>query len=118
MKKTILIVEDDQSLRILYEKEFSEAGYNILQASSGQEAIDLLSNRPDLIIMDIKMPGMNGMETMGKILSINKSIPIIINSAYSVYKDNFMTWPAKAYVVKSSDLSELKEEVKICLEKN
>lgn len=118
MNKTILIVDDDKSLRILYEKEFSEEGFNILLASSGKEAIELLSDGPDLIIMDIKMPGMDGLETMGKILSINKDIPIIINSAYSVYKDDFMTWPAKEYVVKSSNLTELKNVVKSYLESN
>ena len=111
MKKKILIVDDDKSLRILYEKEFAEDGYDVLLAASGKEAIEKLGENPDVIVMDIKMPGMNGIETIGKILSINRGIPIIINSAYSVYKNNFLTWPATSYVIKSSDLTELKESI-------
>ncbi len=60
---------------------------------------------------------MEGIETMGRILSKNKEIPIIINTAYSNYKDNFMSWVADAYIVKSSDLSELKNTVQEVLAK-
>lgn len=67
---------------------------------------------PDLIIMDITMPKMNGIEAMGKILSEHKKIPVIINTAYTSYKDDFMSWSANAYVVKSSDLKELKDKIK------
>ncbi len=49
---------------------------------------------------------------MGHILSKNKDIPIIINTAYCNYKDNFMSWAADAYIVKSSDLTELKNKIK------
>ena len=58
------------------------------------------------------MPKMDGIETMGKILSEHKKIPIIINTAYSSYKDDFMSWSANAYVIKSSDLKELKDKIK------
>jgi DNA-binding response OmpR family regulator len=58
------------------------------------------------------MPKMDGIEAMGKILSKNKEIPIIINTAYSNYKDSFMSWAADAYIVKTSDLSELKDKIK------
>ena len=49
---------------------------------------------------------------MGKILSRNNTVPIILNTAYSSYQDNFMSWAADAYVVKSSDLTELKRAIK------
>ncbi len=62
--------------------------------------------------MDINLPKMDGIETMGWILSKHKNIPIIINTAYSSYKDNFMTWAADAFIVKSSDLTELKSKIK------
>jgi len=51
-------------------------------------------------------------EAMGRILSANKEVPVIINTAYSNYKDSFMSWAADAYIVKSSDLSELKGKIK------
>jgi DNA-binding response OmpR family regulator len=54
---------------------------------------------------------MGGIETMGRILSKHKEIPIIIYTAYSSYKDNFMSWMADAYIIKSSDLTELKNKI-------
>ena len=55
---------------------------------------------------------MDGFEAMGKILNKDKDIPIIIHTAYSSYKDNFMSWAADAFIVKSSDLTELKNKIK------
>ncbi len=63
------------------------------------------------------MPKMEGIEAMGMILSKYKNIPIIINTAYSSYKDNFMSWIADAYIIKSSDLSELKDKIEELLTK-
>jgi CheY-like chemotaxis protein len=54
------------------------------------------------------MPEMDGMETLGRIISKFRDIPIILNTAYSTYKQDFMSWSADAYVLKSSDLRELK----------
>ena len=111
--KTILVVEDDKNQLLLYEKELSLCGYNIIIARDGLEAIKKVKEQlPDLIIMDITMPKMNGIEAMGKILSEHKKIPVIINTAYTSYKDDFMSWSANAYIVKSSDLKELKDKIK------
>ncbi len=110
---TILVVEDDKNQRLLYEQELKLEGYEVVTASDGKDALGKVQEQlPDLIVMDINMPKMDGIETMGKILGKNKEIPVIINTAYSNYKDNFMSWAADAYVVKSSDMSELKNTVK------
>lgn len=115
---TILVVEDDKNQRLLYEQELRLEGYDVVTASDGKEALEKVQEQlPDLIVMDINMPRMDGIETMGKILGKNKEIPVIINTAYSNYKDNFMSWAADAYIVKSSDLSELKSTVKKILAK-
>jgi two-component system, response regulator, stage 0 sporulation protein F len=108
----ILIVEDEQHQRELYSMELQEEGYQVDQASNGKEAVELVKgNKYDLVVLDIRMPEMDGIEALGKILSRDKKIPIIIYTAYSNYKSNFMTWTADAYITKSSNLQELKEKI-------
>ncbi len=110
---TILLVEDDKNQRLLYEQELRFEGYGIVTAADGKDALNKVQEQPpDIIIMDIDLPKMEGIEAMGRIISKHKGIPIIINSAYSRYKDNYMSWIADAYIVKSSDLTELKNEIK------
>lgn len=111
--KRILVVEDEETQRILYEAEFAEMGYNVQLATDGEEALSLArANRPDLVILDIRMPGISGFEVLRDLLNDEPQIPIIINTAYSHYKENFMSWAASEYIVKSSDLTELKKAVK------
>ena len=115
---TILLVEDDKNQCLLYEQELRLEGYEVVTASNGKEALEKVQEKlTDIIIMDINMPKMDGIEAMGRILSKNKEIPVIINTAYSDYKDSFMSWAADAYIVKSSDLSELKNTIKEILTK-
>jgi CheY-like chemotaxis protein len=115
---TILIVEDDEHQQLLFEEELKEEGYTVVLARSGQEALELVEQvTPDLVILDIAMPGMDGIETLGRLLSNNNKLPVILHSAYATYKDNFMTWSADAYVIKSSDLSDLKAEIERVLAK-
>ncbi len=111
--KHILVVDDEKHICELYRSELEDEGYAVTVANSGQEALDLVEeNAPDLILLDIQMPGMDGIETLEKLLGKDKGIPIILNTAYSHYKEDFTTWGADAYVVKSSDTSKLKEEIK------
>ncbi len=104
----LLIVEDEENLRELYAEELEENGYSVTKASNGREAIDLVTDESfDLVIMDIRMPEMDGIETLGKIISMKGKLPVIIYTAYSNYKSNFMTWTADAYLTKASSLDEL-----------
>lgn len=112
-RQTILVVEDNKNQFLLYEQELSLEGYNIITAKDSCEAVKKLrENFPDLVVMDIMFPEMDSIEFIGKIISERKQIPIIINTAYSCYKNNFMTWGANAYIIKSSDLRELKNKIK------
>ena len=61
---------------------------------------------------------MDGIEAMGRVLSEHNKLPVILNTAYASYTDNFLTWSADAYVIKSSDLTELKDTIKKLLDKN
>ncbi len=110
--KTLLIVEDDNNQRFLYEKELTEDGYRVLLAGNGKEAVNIVEEESlDLVVLDIRMPGMDGIEALGKMLDRKNKLPVIIHTAYPNYKDNFMSWAAEAYIVKSSDLSELKVKI-------
>ncbi|MEK6538823.1 MAG: two-component system response regulator [Nitrospirae bacterium RBG_16_43_11] len=109
MKKTILVVDDEEHIRLLYKEEFEEEGYNVILAGSGEDALTQLGKgSPDLVTLDIKMPGMDGITLARKIKDMRIDIPIIFISAYEDYKHDFGTWASDAYFVKSANLSELK----------
>jgi CheY-like chemotaxis protein len=113
------VIDDDENIRDLLSLEFSDLGYNVITAKSGFEGIQVLKNREvDLAILDIKMPGMDGIEALEKILSIKRELPVVIHSAYSHYRENYLTWSAVAYVVKSGNLDELIGTVNNLLKKS
>ncbi len=119
MSHQILVVEDDNNQRLLYEEELREEGYDVICAGDGREALRVASeNKPDVVVLDINMPGMDGMDTLSQLLETNPTLPVIINTAYPGYQDSFTTWSAEAYIVKSSDLTELKATVKRLLPKD
>ena len=108
----ILVVDDEENIRWLYKEELEEEGYQITAAASGEEALTMVSElQPDLVVMDIKMPGISGVDALIKIKEIDKDTPVILCSAYNDYKQDFSTWASDAYVVKSSNLDELKKAI-------
>ena len=113
--KTLLIIDDEKHIRFLYEEEFTDAGYRVITASNGLEALDILAQQPEihLILLDIKMPEMDGAEFLGRVRQFNQHIPILISTAYSDYvQQDFSAWLSDGYAVKTSDLNELKAKVK------
>jgi len=115
----ILLVEDDENVRLLYKQELEEHGYEVLCAGDGQRAVEMaMEQSPDLVIMDINLPHrMDGIESMSRILSHSRETPVILNTGYSEYQDSFMSWAADAYVLKSADIGPLLEAVHNALEK-
>ena len=114
----ILCVDDDSNLLFLYQEELSEEGYEVIVARNGKEALEKYDREsPHLVILDIRMPNMDGLETLNALLGKNRQLPVLLNTAYPTHRDNFMTWRAEAYVLKSSDLSELKGKIREVLEK-
>lgn len=112
-RAVVLIVEDDPNQRALYEEELSDEGYEILTAGDGREALQVAQDQtPDLVVMDVNMPKLDGLDTLSRLLEIDRRVPVIIHTAYASYRDSFASWSADAYIVKNSDLSELKDTVK------
>ncbi len=109
----ILLVDDEEHIRLLFKEELEEEGYTICLASNGFEALEVMqADSFDLVVLDIKMPGMDGIQTLNEIKKINKDQRVILCSAYGEYQQDFSSWVSDAYVVKSADTRELKETIK------
>ena len=82
-------------------------------AGNAEEALKKVEeDPPDLITLDVKMPGMSGFDFLKELKQNKKDIPVIVCSAYGAYKQEFQLWASEAYVVKSADLRELKMTIK------
>jgi two-component system, response regulator, stage 0 sporulation protein F len=112
-QKRILLVDDEESIQLLYREEFEEEGYIVDSAYDGIEALaKFRENPPDLVVLDINMPGMNGIEVLRQMKEWRANLPIILSSAYQEYKQDFGSWASEAYVVKSANMDELKAAVR------
>ena len=114
-KKTILVIDDEKSIQILFEDEFKDEGYDVISTDSGHEALEMLARADppiDLITLDIKMPKMDGLDFLGKVRDQYRERPIIICTAYNNYRHEFSVWNADGYILKSGNLTEIKEKIK------
>ena len=81
--ENILVVDDEKNYTMIIGEILQEEGYTSITASSGMEALDILNNEIiDLILTDVKMPGMSGIQLLEKIKELNPDIPVIIMTAY------------------------------------
>jgi DNA-binding response OmpR family regulator len=113
----VMIVDDEPSIRLLYREEFEDEGYQVTESPDGYRLIEKIDReKPDVVILDIKMADYNGLDLLQEVRKAFRDLPVIISSAYGVFKGDYKTMAADYYVVKSSDLSELKEKVKKALE--
>jgi DNA-binding response OmpR family regulator len=117
--KTILIIDDDEYFVKLLSEELGDEGYVTKHASNGVEAILALKHlKPILIILDIVMPVMDGMEVLGPIVRRYEDVPVILHSSYEDFRKDFKSWSADAYLVKSPDFRELKGVIRSLLSTN
>jgi len=113
MKKRILVCDDEASIRLLLSEALKD-NYEIFEAVDGREAVKMITKEPfDLLITDIKMPGTHGLEAIERIRERNKTIPIIICSAYRLMEDDIIvkTSDVAAFITKPIDIKALKSKV-------
>jgi DNA-binding NtrC family response regulator len=108
----LLVVDDEANIRLLYADELQDEGYEVVTAANSAEATEkLLGGAFDLAVLDIKLKNESGIELLQKMVKERHDMPVILCSAFSCYKDDFSAWLADGYVVKSGDLTELKQEI-------
>lgn len=107
---SILIVDDDPQLRESFERLLREEGYEVRSASSGEAALESVAQAvPDLIVMDVRLPGMSGMETFQAVREVAPKLPVIIMTAYGTTDTAIEATKLGAfdYVLKPFDIPEL-----------
>src|SRR3989344_2420064 len=123
-KISVLVVEDDKSITNAYKYKFEEAGFKVMVANNGDEALRLIKkNIPDVILLDILMPVKDGFETLIALKQNKKwqKIPVIVASNLGEEKDIAKAFKlgADEYIVKSKlSLGDLVEKIKATFTKN
>jgi CheY-like chemotaxis protein len=113
MKKRILVCDDEEAIRLLLNEALKDT-YDITEATDGREAVRIITKESfDLLIIDIKMPGTHGFEAIERIRERNKTIPIIICSAYRLMEDDIVvkTSDVAAFITKPIEIKALKQKV-------
>ncbi len=116
-QKTILVVDDEKHIRMLYREELEAGGYQVATSDGTEDILTVIKREtPNLVILDIKL-GINrsGLDLLQEIRQEDTKIPVILSTAYDSFKHDMKSIAADHYVVKSVDLSELKEKVKEAL---
>ncbi len=113
----ILIVDDEEHIRFLYSEELTEAGYEVITADSGYRLIEKIDEeKPDLIVLDIKMVDYNGLDLLQDIRNKFYDMPVVLCTAYDTFKEDMKSIAADFYVIKSFDLTELKNKIAMALD--
>jgi two-component system, response regulator, stage 0 sporulation protein F len=115
----ILVVDDEPSIRLLLNEALRDEGYEVYLAEDGLEGLEIFGKISiDLVILDLRMPEMDGFEALRQIKENKSYIPVILFTSYGEYKQDFATWASDDYFVKTSDLGELFECIKYHLRGN
>ncbi|NPC94472.1 response regulator [Bacillus sp. WMMC1349] len=118
MNEKILIVDDQYGIRVLLNEVFNKEGYNTFQAANGLQALDIVEReRPDLVLLDMKIPGMDGIEILKRMKVIDDQIRVIIMTAYGELDmiQESKELGALTHFAKPFDIDEIREAVKVYL---
>jgi DNA-binding response OmpR family regulator len=108
----ILVVDDEQPIRRLCKEELEEEGYEVVTARTGAEAMESFAREgPDLVVLDIKLPDVDGLELLTLMKESRRDVPVIMHTAFD-YMYDLAQEASDAYIVKSGDFSELKAAVR------
>ena len=115
----ILIVDDEEHIRFLYSEELAEVGYEVITADSGEKLLERIElERPDLVVLDIKMVDYNGLDLLQDIRNKYYNLPVVLCTAYDTFKEDMKSIAADYYVIKSFDLTELKTKIAMAIEES
>jgi len=107
-KRKVLIIDGEANLRLLYGANFKMSGYKVSLAATGAEAVvSAKTEKPDLVILDLKLPDNDGFDTMAALLHEDQHLPVIINTGYAHFRADIRSWAADAFMIKSSNVDEL-----------
>lgn len=117
--KKVLIVDDQPGIRMLLEEVFSKEGFETLSAGTGDEALVLFRNkRPDIVLLDMKIPGMDGIEILKRMKRDCEKVQVVMMTAYGELDliEEAKTWGAVRHFTKPFDVFELRDTVKNLLD--
>ena len=116
---TVLIIDDDDQLRVSFERLLKEDGFFVETAPSGEVGLNLIqSQAPDLVILDMRLPGMNGLETFKRINAMDPKLPVIIMTAFGTTETAIEATKMGAfdYILKPFDIPEMLSIIRQALE--
>ena len=119
MSQKILLVEAEKELRYRYQNELEALGYEVVAVTTGKDALEKLRHEPvELIVLDLQLPDGSGLEYLQQFMDVNRDVKVVINTWSPLYKWDFRSWAANAYLIISSDSSELKNTIDGVLHSN
>jgi DNA-binding response OmpR family regulator len=117
-KKRVLVVDDEAAILRIIGTSLKLMGYEVITTGSGKDALNLSeTEKPDIMLLDIFMPGMDGLEVLGK-LRKNSMLPVIVFSAHSSSREEALKLGANDFVAKPFTPDQMRMHISAILEKN
>ncbi|MFH1241395.1 MAG: response regulator [Pseudomonadota bacterium] len=112
-KIRVLIVDDEERFRLTTQKVLNKKGFHVLLASGGREAIEKLEEHPDVVVLDVKMPEMDGLEALRELKKIKPGIEVIILTGHASVDAAIegMKWGAFDFLIKPCDIEQLIDKI-------
>ena len=114
---TILVMDEDQGVRLLYAEEFSEEGYDVITCGDAARLIELISSKkPDIVLMEALFSNHDGLDLLQDISNVFQGLPVILCTAHPAFREDLRSLAAYAFMVKGSNLKPLKALIEKVIE--